>query len=304
MIPDAAQLMALQARMHTAARGVRLPLRNKQWRGSGGAWSGQGAGSSLDFQDHRPYYLGDDPRHIDWQAYARTGHYTMKLYREEVSPSIDLVMDVSASMFLNEEKATRSLELFYFAAASAQRLRGALRAYWVAGERVMPVMGEAIFAPQTLQDAVAVGEAKGAEASEGAAAGGGVRPVLETVPWRAGSLRILISDLLYPGAPLLSPLAGGRGRGVVLAPWCRAEGAPDWAGNIELRDCESGARRMQRVDAGVLTQYRAAYSRHFELWRTEARRCGVILARVAGAEIPFLEAIHQEALPQGAVETA
>ncbi|MEJ6642028.1 MAG: DUF58 domain-containing protein [Akkermansiaceae bacterium] len=39
-------------------------------------------GSALYFQDHRAYSPGDDPRHINWQAYARTGQYTMKLYRE------------------------------------------------------------------------------------------------------------------------------------------------------------------------------------------------------------------------------
>ncbi|MFN9663179.1 MAG: DUF58 domain-containing protein, partial [Akkermansiaceae bacterium] len=26
----------------------------------------------MDFQDHRSYSPGDDPRHINWQAYART----------------------------------------------------------------------------------------------------------------------------------------------------------------------------------------------------------------------------------------
>ena len=49
-------------------------------------FSGSGTGSSLDFQDHRAYSPGDDPRHINWQAYARTGSYTMKLFREEVRP--------------------------------------------------------------------------------------------------------------------------------------------------------------------------------------------------------------------------
>ena len=77
-----------------------------------GAQDGVGAGSSIDFQDHSPYLPGDDPRYIDWRAYARTGHYIMKLYREEVSPLLDLVLDVSPSLFFEPAKALRVLELF------------------------------------------------------------------------------------------------------------------------------------------------------------------------------------------------
>ena len=77
-----------------------------QWSGTAGNVLGRGTGSSIDFQDHRQYVPGDDPRHINWQAYARTGHYSMKLYREEVTPRIDLVYDVSGSMFLDTAKAT------------------------------------------------------------------------------------------------------------------------------------------------------------------------------------------------------
>ncbi len=75
-------------RCHTnalaAAGRVRLPLRSRVWRGQAGEFTGGGTGSSMDFQDHRAYSPGDDPRHINWQAYARTGCYTMKLFREAV----------------------------------------------------------------------------------------------------------------------------------------------------------------------------------------------------------------------------
>ncbi|HAT20298.1 MAG TPA: hypothetical protein DCS85_09105, partial [Verrucomicrobiales bacterium] len=94
------------------AEKLRLPLRSRVWKGQAGEFLGAGVGSSLDFQDHRSYAPGDDPRHINWQAYARTGHYTMKLYREEVRPVVDLVFDVSESMFFEPAKARRSCELF------------------------------------------------------------------------------------------------------------------------------------------------------------------------------------------------
>src|ERR1700761_9106351 len=108
-------------RMGAVAEHLRLPFRSRSWRGQAGNWLGAGTGSSIDFQDHRPYLPGDDPRYIDWRAYARTGQYIMKLYREEVSPLLDLVLDVSASMALGERKRRRALELFAFCAQSARR---------------------------------------------------------------------------------------------------------------------------------------------------------------------------------------
>src|SRR5690606_7194204 len=95
-----------------AAR-LTLPLKLGLRRSNGNV-PGNGAGSSIDFQDHRPYVPGDDPRHIDWQAYARSGHYTMKLYREEVRPLADLVLDASPSMFFDPEKRRRTMELAWF----------------------------------------------------------------------------------------------------------------------------------------------------------------------------------------------
>src|SRR5476651_524077 len=89
---------------------VCLPFRSRAWRGSAGAWQGRGQGSSIDFQDHRAYAPGDDPRHLDWAAYARTNNYTMKLFREEVSPRLDLALDVSQSMAFTPEKEARSLD--------------------------------------------------------------------------------------------------------------------------------------------------------------------------------------------------
>ena len=117
--PDEGTLRAVRTRMQVAAARVRLPFRHRTWRGEGGNWQGAGVGSSIDFQDHRPYLPGDDPRYIDWQAYARTGHYSMKLYREEVSPRVDVALDVTASMFFDDAKRERALELFFFCVESA-----------------------------------------------------------------------------------------------------------------------------------------------------------------------------------------
>src|SRR5687767_2026320 len=66
--PAATRLPAIHGRMKALAAVARLPLRRGQWSGVTGSVLGQGTGSSIDFQDHRPYLPGDDPRHINWQA--------------------------------------------------------------------------------------------------------------------------------------------------------------------------------------------------------------------------------------------
>lgn len=270
--------------MRLAAERLTLPLK-LGLRGSNGNVPGSGAGSSIDFQDHRPYVPGDDPRHIDWQAYARSGHYTMKLYREEVRPIADIVLDASASMFLDEAKSLRTLELAWFCAESTLRSGGTARLYSLQGAQASPH------------------ELPGGWDSLAPAPASTAPPALERIPWRAGSLRILISDLLYPVLPetFVPTLLSSRGRAIILTPYCRAESDPDWIGNTELLDCESAARRDLRFHAEDLQNYAATYETHFAIWRQEARRHGIPLARVS-AEDPFLNALQAEALPAGAVE--
>jgi uncharacterized protein (DUF58 family) len=285
MLPKLPQRLEIAERMDAVAEHFRLPFRSRTWRGQAGNWLGVGAGSSIDFQDHRPYLPGDDPRYIDWRAYARTGSYLMKLYREEVSPLVDLVIDGSRSMALDESKGARFLELACFAAASARQSGASLHCYIAAGSKLQRVENLMQQIDEVLPEA------------------GG--PDARRIPWRHGSLRVLVSDLLFPGAPdgLLSALCAGQGHGIILAPYCDAESQPDWNGNIEMTDCETGRKRLQRVEPALLERYRTVYRRHFELWRERARKHSVLLARVPAAG-GFREALQAEALPCGAVELA
>jgi uncharacterized protein (DUF58 family) len=223
---------------------------------------------------------------VDWRAYARSGHYLMKLYREEVSPSVDVVLDGSASMSFDVEKKRRSLELFLFAIESALRHKCALNA-WVVTE------GGALPAPVDLVD----GELLATDARRTDAS------LLETVPFRSGSLRVVVSDVLFlePPETLLRRLVAGRGHGVLLAPSSRSESSPDWLGQLDLEDCETGARRLERIDSGRLEEYRTRYRNHFSTWEAGCRRYGVAFASIPG-EASLKEALRDRALPVGAVE--
>lgn len=269
----------------------RLPLRQRVWRGGAGDFMGRGTGASLDFQDHRAYSPGDDPRHLNWQAYARTGQYSMKLFREEVRPLIDIVLDVSPSMFFTPVKAARSLELFYFA------VEGAMRA------GATPVVTAVCGAWQKGLPQDAVMSHRWAEQIPAGPHQAAVPPDLARVPLRAQSLRLVVSDLLFAGDP--QPLAGAlgsrQGRPVVLAPFCLAESDPEWDGNMEFIEAEEQSHHPRRVEPALLRRYREAYARHFELWKAAAQKYSIALARVPG-EPDFCAALQWEALRNGAVE--
>ena len=110
-------------------------------------------------------------------------------------------------------------------------------------------------------------------------------PVLEAlpkVPFRSGSLRVIISDLLFPGLPdsVIGRISGSRSQVIIFVPQLSSEVEPDWLGNIQLDDCESSQTRRQIVDTNLLDRYQAAYRRHFRLWEETGRRFGVRLMRL------------------------
>lgn len=286
----ASLLHQARQRARDAAANFRLPFRRTSFHGAVGNWAGTGVGSSIDFQDHRAYVPGDDPRYIDWQAYARSGTVTMKLYREEVSPAVDLVFDASKSMCFEPQKKMRSLELFFFAVESALANGSSLRCWIDAGTEKCLVATERL--REELYDPFsALPSQRDVEADT------------LIVPLRSGSLRVVVSDCLLPGASQTLPrrLSGSKGRATLLVPTIQSEASPDWLGNLELVDCEDESARIERFDEERLEAYRRAYRRHFELWEESCRRLGIAFARVP-AEAPLGEALGRGALRRGAVE--
>jgi len=67
-----------------------------------GLWAGlhrsPRRGASLEFSEHRKYALGDDPRHLDWTAWAKTDRLYIRTYQAESNLAAYLVLDTSRSM--------------------------------------------------------------------------------------------------------------------------------------------------------------------------------------------------------------
>lgn len=281
-----------------AARRYRLPFGRQAWRGAAGGWQGAGAGSSIDFQDHRAYVPGDDPRHLHWAAYARTGQLTMKLYRAEVSPLVDLVVDASASMRSEPARAARTEALVAFCVESATRSGAPVRVHAVTGRAVRVVATERVRAVGfwAAAECHQIGDKPAAPGARAEAPG--------VLPWRAGAMKIWISDLLFPGEPgaVLRAMSAGGGCALVFAPVLEAEADLSERGNLELVDREGSAVRRQRIDDALAGRYRAAYARHFGLWEEAAKRAATGFARIGCGPGSLAAALAGDARARGVVE--
>ena len=60
-------------------------------------------GRGIEFEEVRPYQIGDDVRAIDWNVTARCGEPFVKLFREERQLTVTLLVDLSASQGLGTQ---------------------------------------------------------------------------------------------------------------------------------------------------------------------------------------------------------
>lgn len=83
----AAQIKRLDLRAQMIVRGFLQGLHASPYHGF-----------SVEFSEHRRYTPGDDPKDIDWLAYAKTDRYFVKKFEAETSLQGYLVVDLSRSM--------------------------------------------------------------------------------------------------------------------------------------------------------------------------------------------------------------
>jgi uncharacterized protein (DUF58 family) len=72
-----------------------------------GQWNSAFKGRGIEFEEVRPYEIGDDVRAIDWNVTARTGRPFVKLFREEREMAVMLLVDLSASQNLGTHWQTK-----------------------------------------------------------------------------------------------------------------------------------------------------------------------------------------------------
>lgn len=94
-------------------------------------------GRGIEFDELRPYVIGDDVRSIDWNAFARTGEPLVRRYREDRDLTVMFAVDVSGSQFagaLPQPKAELAAELCAVLALAAIRNRDRVGLLLFAGE--------------------------------------------------------------------------------------------------------------------------------------------------------------------------
>jgi len=91
---DLAQL--LQLRHMPVPSWHNTPDANGAWLG---AFKGRQRGQGTDYDDLRTYYPGDDVRHIDWRASARSRNLQTRIYREEKEHRTTVICDFRDCMF-------------------------------------------------------------------------------------------------------------------------------------------------------------------------------------------------------------
>ncbi len=260
-----------------AAAAYRLALPGHPLGGRIGERLGQGTGSSLEFMDFRDYVPGDDLRHVDWSAFARTDQLKVRLFREEIAPSLDIVVDVSPSMAITDVKRT-AVQDVVDAACSWTRSAGGIPRRIAGGGGVFETWEEVAY--------------DGSDAW------------MPRIPLRRRSMRLLISDLLQPHdpGPLLRKLSAGASHLYVvqlLDPW---EADPAAEGARTLLDCESDGRLDIVLDERTVARYRRRLARLCEAARSGTRSVAGTYALVRAQDPARM--FREQLLPQGVVEPA
>lgn len=114
---DLGPLLSADVERRLAA--VRFPIRTWLDGRLTGVHSSPQPGVSVEFSEHKEYAPGDDLRHVNWKAFARSDKYHIRQFTRETHAEAYLVMDDSASMEFFSPSAPESKLLFGIRLASA-----------------------------------------------------------------------------------------------------------------------------------------------------------------------------------------
>jgi uncharacterized protein (DUF58 family) len=249
------------------------PRRSPQ--GTAGAQLGRLAGESMEFMDHREYQPGDDLRRLDWAAYARSDKMIVKLFRQEVCPHLDIVIDGSRSMALEGTEKLRAAVALAAALAIAAGNAGYTHRAFLTGRGCRPVVNGT--EPPNAWKGLVFDAVESPPAS--------FRTLAPA--WRAGGIRILLSDLLWLGDPLelLTPMVDRAAVAYVVQVLAADDASPPHLGNVRLVDSETGAVEEIFMDATAQTRYRNNMQRHRENWHMASRQVGAVFVPLVAERI-------------------
>jgi len=245
-----------------AVSSYQLGLPHMPVAGRAGELLGRGTGTSLEFQEYRQYMPGDDIRHLDWAAYARSDTLMVRLYREEISPRTEILLDASKSMTSGGTiKPTVAKQLTtLFALLSGQ----------LGGRPTIAILNDR----QPIQTIRLDGLDLLTQLSFDARAT--LPQLLEAkqLPLKRQSVRIVVSDFLFPNDPesLLKRLASETSALWIIQLLNDWESDPTALGGRRLVDLETGAEIDMLINGKAIAEYSARLGRYQEELARNCRR--------------------------------
>lgn len=205
----------------------------------------------------RDYVPGDDPRQVDWPAYARLERLLVKVTEELPEPRLDLLIDGSASMRCGEPCPALRAALAAAGLAAVALAREVKTTVWIAGPGADRIaLGRASELVRLLRFLAQPREVQPRTATQAAEAGVGLVRLAEQVAQRVAhpGAAVVLSDGL--SAEVLEAGSRLRARGCqvrVAFVEAAAEVGPQalhelGAGAlVELVDAESGRRELRTL---------------------------------------------------------
>ncbi len=237
-----------------------------------GELEGAGSGRAPEFDTHREYEPGDDPRYIDWNVFARLEKLLLRLYVADDEIQVCLLVDVSRSMGgVSPRKREVALKLAaafgYLALAAGHSLiLGAFADRLLA--RVGPYRSPRQF-PLVLHFLSALPEGEGTDLAAGLG---------DLLAGQRGSLLlVMVSDFLQEG-DLIRDLRRMASRELdlqLIQVLEEAELAPDLRGEYLLSDLEGPGSLTLFIDGELEHLIRRRIAGHVEELAAACRELGL-----------------------------
>jgi len=272
----------MQQGHHWLGNGLPWPMRESM-RGRSGHLNSQHQGSGIDFAETRIYQPGDEPRHINWRATARTGTPMVRVFHEDTAPLACFVIDRRANMRFGTRtrlKVTQAARLAIFLATWEAR-RGAELAALILNETphwLPPVSGQ-----NGIHNLVQLATAPcpPIDTAESADINKTLSLLVEQLP--AGSHVYLLSDLYDLTESTLPQLyrLGSQHRVWALSIFDTAEQNLPQAGQLQLVWSNNADVTINTHDSTVQNTYASSFQLRQENTRQLCERAEITFSTVA-----------------------
>ncbi|MGA1266612.1 MAG: DUF58 domain-containing protein [Phycisphaerales bacterium] len=214
-------------------------------------------GRGVEFEEVRPYVVGDDVRTIDWNVSARAGSPHVKMFREERELCVMLAVDLSGSLdFGTQSQFKRELVAEMAATIAFSAIRNGdkvgLLAFTDRIERFVPPRKGTRHVLRIVRELLALHPQ-----GQGTRLAAAVDEVTRIV--RRRSVLFVISDFMDTGWERALSMARSRHDVIPVVVSDRTEQALPHVGLLELEDPETGETFVvDTADRGVQARFAAA----------------------------------------------